>query len=418
MQNNTPLSNRLHIGIFGRRNAGKSTLINALTNQQVAIVSHLPGTTTDPVYKAMEIHEIGPVVFIDTGGIDDAGTVGSQRVKKAYRVLDKTDIALLVFDAGQTFSDYEEAFLTEVKNRKIPCIVVLNKTDCYNADRAVREFLQRGLPTLSVSALTGEGLEVLRQEIVSRTPEDYERKTILSDIVKPASTVVMVAPLDMEAPKGRLKLPQVQTMRDLLDNNCSVLLVKETQLASTLSDLRQAPALVVTESQIFASVARLVPASIPLTSFSILYARYKGDLNQLVAGAQAIENLNKKDTILIAEACTHHPIDEDIAKVVLPELLLKHLGSGRMPYIEYINGYDFPQDLKKFSLVIHCGGCMLNRREVTYRINRAAAQAVPVTNYGVVIAYLQGILPRAVEPFKSGTSNFMAAEKTEEVSCG
>ena len=395
--NSTPLSNRLHIGIFGRRNVGKSSLINALTGQAVAIVSELPGTTTDPVHKAMEIHEIGPVVVIDTGGLDDAGAVGAMRVKSAYKVLAKTDVALLVADRSEPLGPCERDFINEIEARRIPVIIVVNKTDEGSPDnRLMSEISSLKLHHVCTSALTGKGMAELRGKIVECTPNDYERKTILSDLLSPGSLVLMVAPLDMEAPKGRLKLPQVQTIRDILDNNCSVLMTKETGLERELNTLRKPPDLVITESQVLSAVGAVLPPDIPLTTFSILYARYKCEVDTLLRGAEVIDELTPASKVLVAEACTHHPIGDDIGKVVIPGLL-----NSRFPgiSIEHVSGFDFPASLDGYSLVIHCGGCMINRREMMGRMAAAAGASVPITNYGLFLAHMHGMLDRVTAPF-------------------
>jgi len=388
----------MHIGIFGRRNAGKSTLINSITGQDIAIVSNVPGTTTDPVYKAMEIHEIGPVVIIDTGGIDDSGEIGQLRVKKAYKILSKTDIALLVLERSQGLGEYELNFIKEVKARGVPLIAVINKIDQGDVVSGLLSELQlKKINYICVSALKNKGIGELRQKIVELAPDDYERKSILKDILAPRDLVLMVAPLDMEAPKGRLKLPQVQTIRDVLDTDCRVLVIKEPELEDALDNLKNPPKLVITESQVLSSVAKFIPQNIALTTFSVLYARYKGDLDILVEGARQIDNLKAGSRVLIAEACTHHPIGDDIGKVIIPgHLNFKSEGI----VIKYASGYDFPLDVKGYSLVIHCGGCMLNRREMLSRIGYASAVHTPITNYGVFLAYMHGMLERVVAPFE------------------
>jgi len=406
----TPLSNRLHIGIFGRRNAGKSTLINALTGQDIAIVSSTPGTTTDPVYKAMEIHGVGPVVVIDTGGIDDSGDVGAQRVKKAYKVLNKTDIAVVLIDAQAGMSRYEERIIAEVGHRKIPLIIAVNKIDAApEFSQLSRELGTKKIDFLSISASKGTGIDELRKKIAASAPDDFERKIILRDLLSPSDIVVMVAPLDIEAPKGRLKLPQVQTIRDVLDSDCSTIVVKESDLERTLKNLKTPPKLVIAESHVFGAVASVVPQDIPITSFSVLYARYKGDLDTLVAGARSLDTLKAGDKILISEACTHHPIGDDIGRVIIPNLLKKKLGA--QPRLDYVAGYDFPGNVSQYRLVIHCGGCMLNRREMLYRISVAKEHAIPITNYGMVIAHLLGILDRVLLPFTNAT------HRAEEPQC-
>jgi [FeFe] hydrogenase H-cluster maturation GTPase HydF len=399
---NTPLSNRIHIGIFGRRNAGKSTLINAITGQDMAIVSELPGTTTDPVYKAMEIHDLGPVVIIDTGGIDDSGQVGEMRVKKAYKVLGKTDIALLVVENDKSLGEYEHQFIKEVNARGIPLLVVVNKSDAGSASsQLLDELAAKKLKYIGVSALQKTGIDQLRQMIVELTPEDYERKSILNDILTPGDLVLMVAPLDMEAPKGRLKLPQVQTIRDVMDSDCSVIMTKEADLEKTLNNLKTPPRLVIAESQVLGDVARRIPAGMPLTTFSVLYARYKGDLEILAQGARRFDSLKPGSKVLIAESCTHHPIGDDVGKVVIPGWINSRFIQDQSLAIEHVAGYDFPSDVSGYSLIIHCGGCMLNRREMMNRINTAEHAQVPVTNYGIFLAHMHGLLDRVIAPFAS-----------------
>ena len=397
----TPLSNRLHIGIFGRRNVGKSSLINALTGQDAAIVSEIPGTTTDPVYKAMEIHEIGPVVLVDTGGIDDTGDLGRMRIEKTKKVLNKSDIMLLVVDKEIGLTEYEEMFLKEAKVRKIPVVVAVNKIDISSKNgEFVKELDKKGLVFAEVCALHKTGIEELRKKIIASTPEDYERKVILQDMLLPGDLVIIVAPLDIEAPKGRLKLAQMQACRDILDNSCSVMLVKEDNLGKALSNLKIKPRMIVSESHIFARINKEVPNDIPITTFSILFARYKGELAPLIEGAKFIDSLKAGDRILIAEACTHHPIGEDIGRIIIPESLRKRLGFKEEELnIDYATGYDFPADLSAYKLIIHCGACMLNRREVLHRINLAQKSGIPITNYGMVLAYFCQALDRVTELF-------------------
>lgn len=396
--NKTPLSNRLHIGIFGKRNTGKSTLINAITGQEIAIVSDMPGTTTDPVYKAMEIHDIGPVVIIDTGGIDDSGKIGEMRVKKAYKILNKTDIALLVVERLGLMGEYELNFIKETKARGVPFIVVINKVDEGDVEeKLLFEMQMKKINHVCVSALENYGITELRGKIVELVPDDYERKSILKDILSPGDIILMVAPLDMEAPKGRLKIPQVQTIRDILDTDCSALMVKEDELETALYNLKIPPRLVIAESQVLDYAGKILPESIPFTTFSILYARYKGDLDLLAGGARHIDSLKPGSKILIAEACTHHPIEGDIGRVVIPKLLNARF-NGLV--IDHAAGYDFPCDVSKYSLVIHCGGCMLNRREMISRIGCAVNAGVPMTNYGIFLAYMHGMLDRVIMPFR------------------
>lgn len=396
--NRTPLSNRLHIGIFGRRNTGKSTLINAITGQDLAIVSDSPGTTTDPVYKAMEIHGIGPVVIIDTGGIDDFGKIGEMRVKKAYKILNKTDVALLVVERSQTLGEYERGFLKTVKAKGIPVLTVVNKSDEGPVENMLSEELSSlKLEYLCVSALNRNGIDALRSRIAALAPEDYERKTILRDMIRPGDFVLIAAPMDIEAPKGRLILPQVQTIRDILDSDCCVLTAKETELGQALDILKSPPHLIVTDSRVLKNVAEKVPADIPLTTFSILYARYKGDLGVLAAGICHIDKLKPQDKVLISEACTHHPIGDDIGRVIIPGWL-KTLVPDIV--VEHAAGYDFPSDVSGYSLVIHCGGCMLNRRAMMNRLGIASEACVPITNYGMVLARMHGLLDRVMRPFE------------------
>lgn len=394
-----PRGIRLHIGLFGRRNAGKSSLINALTGQEVAIVSETPGTTTDPVYKPMELQPLGPVVFIDTPGLDDVGRLGELRVAAAKKVLSKIDLALLVLEAGSEPSTEEKGLIEYFEKEKIPYLIVLNKQDLVPATPAGR---QDGTPTALkgetwlVSALTGAGIEELKNRIKEIAPREARKETILGDLIEPGDTVVLVTPCDIEAPAGRLILPQVQTLRDILDHDALAVVVKEDALAAALAGLKAPPALVVTDSQAFPQVAATVPPSVPLTSFSILFARYKGDIVGLVAGVSAIPNLKPGDRVLIAEACTHHPIGDDIGRVKIPRALEKLVG-GKLAFTWYA-GSDFPEDLGSFKLLIHCGGCMINRREMLSRQARALAAGVPTVNYGVFLAYAQGILARTLAP--------------------
>ena len=403
----TPKSNRLHIGIFGRRNVGKSTLINALSNQEAAIVSEIPGTTTDPVYRPMEIHEIGPIVLIDTGGIDDEGDLGQRRVNKTYQVLDKTDLSLLMVEKKAGIGEFEEKFLEEIRKRKIPLLVVINKIDIAGGNGLLtRKLRKSGLISVEVSALKKFGLAELREKLRALIPGDFERKVILSDLLLPSDLVLMVAPLDVEAPKGRLKLPQVQTIRDVLDYNCSAIIVKETELEKVLGALKEEPKLVITESHIFDKVKNILPLNIPLTSFSILYARYKGDLKTLVAGAREVDKLKKGANLLICEACTHHPIGDDIGRVVIPRMLnSRFLGQDMNFKIDYAVGVDFPDKLDGYELIIHCGACMFNRREMMHRLSVARKNKIPITNYGVLLAHLNGILDRAILPFHLDAEN-------------
>lgn len=395
--NTTPSSDRVHIGIFGRRNAGKSSIINALTGQNLAIVSDIKGTTTDPVLKAMELLPLGPVVLIDTPGLDDQGELGALRVQKAYQILNKTDIAVLIIDscAGVTTEDLK--IWEQIQKKEIPCVVVLNKCDLRTP--AAQTALP-GLPldaVISVSTATGENIQELKELIARQAPLADESKRIVGDLVRPLDLVVLVVPVDKSAPKGRLILPQQQTIRDLLDSCCVTVVVKESELKATLAQLGQNPALVITDSQVFAQVSANVPREIPLTSFSILFARYKGSLDVLAKGARTLDTLKAGDKILISEGCTHHRQCEDIGTVKLPRWIQKYTGKD-LDYT-FSSGTEFPLDLSEYKLIIHCGGCMLNEREMKYRIKCAQDQNMPITNYGIAIAHMQGILERSLEIF-------------------
>lgn len=398
--NNTPNADRVHIGIFGRRNAGKSSVINAVTGQNLAIVSDVLGTTTDPVYKAMEILPLGPVVLIDTPGLDDVGELGELRVQKAFQVLNKTDIALLILDVNSGFSKEEEKLLELVKAKNIPFVAVLNKTDIAKEDK-IKEF-EKLLKdkynienVVSVSAEKKGGIFELKEKIASLNTEK-EKSPIISDLVCPGETAVLVVPIDESAPKGRLILPQQQTIRDLLDHNAMAAVTQVTTLAKTLESFKEPPKIVVTDSQAFKEVAKIVPESVPLTSFSILFARHKGELSTLVKGVKAMDNLKDGDTVLISEGCTHHRQCNDIGSVKIPNAVRKY--TGKNLNFEFTSGGEFPLDLSKYSLIIHCGGCMLNEREMKYRIACANDAGIPMVNYGVLLAHVNGILNRSLEP--------------------
>lgn len=394
----TPISGRLHITIFGRRNVGKSSLINAITNQEIAIVSDVAGTTTDPVYKTMEILPIGPCVIIDTAGIDDIGALGEARITKAYKILNKTDVAILLIDSGLGVNEYERELLRQINKRKIPTLAVINKIDISPVDEQIRvDISALKIPYIEVSAKTRIGIEELKRKLIEIAPPDWEVPTILEDLIQPQDFVILVVPIDLEAPKGRIILPQVQTIRELLDHNACAIVVKETELKSTFANLKQKPRLVVTDSQAFKKVAEETPADILLTSFSILYARYKGDLKTLVEGVKAIKNLRPGDRILIAEACTHHPIGDDIGRVKIPKMIRETIG-GEIR-VSITAGYDFPTNIDEYKLIIHCGGCMLNRRDMLYRIQIAQSACIPITNYGLTIAYCNNTLERVIAPF-------------------
>ncbi|MBM7614221.1 [FeFe] hydrogenase H-cluster maturation GTPase HydF [Alkaliphilus hydrothermalis] len=392
--NQTPRGNRLHIAIFGRRNVGKSSLINALTNQDIALVSDVAGTTTDPVYKAMEILPIGPVLIIDTAGIDDVGVIGELRIQKTKEVLNKTDLALIVTD--EAGGAYEEELITTIQEKNIPIVMVRNKIDdSENFDiEAMKN--QFKLPVVAVSAKTREGIELLKETIIENAPKEVE-VSLMGGLIKKGDLVVLVTPIDSAAPKGRMILPQVQTIRDILDHDAFMMVCKETDLEATLKKLNHPPDLVVTDSQAFAEVSAIVPSNVPLTSFSILFARHKGDLNELVEGVRAIKSLKPGDHVLVAEGCTHHRQDDDIGTVKIPRWLENRVG-GKLQF-SYVAGTKFEEDLSKFKLIVHCGSCMHNRREMMSRINRAKSANVPIVNYGVLIADVTGILERALEPF-------------------
>lgn len=398
--NNTPNADRVHIGIFGRRNAGKSSVINAVTGQNLAIVSDVLGTTTDPVYKAMEILPLGPVVLIDTPGLDDVGELGELRVQKAFQVLNKTDIALLVLDVNSGFSKEEEKLLELVKAKNIPFVAVLNKTDIAKEDKIKEsEKLLKDKYNIenvvSVSAEKKDGIFELKEKIASLNTEK-EKSPIISDLVCPGETAVLVVPIDESAPKGRLILPQQQTIRDLLDHNAMAAVTQVTTLAKTLESFKEPPKIVVTDSQAFKEVAKIVPESVPLTSFSILFARHKGELSTLVKGVKAMDDLKDGDTVLISEGCTHHRQCNDIGSVKIPNAVRKY--TGKNLNFEFTSGGEFPLNLSKYSLIIHCGGCMLNEREMKYRIACANDAGIPMVNYGVLLAQVNGILKRSLEP--------------------
>lgn len=398
--NNTPNADRVHIGIFGRRNAGKSSVINAVTGQNLAIVSDVLGTTTDPVYKAMEILPLGPVVLIDTPGLDDAGELGELRVQKAFQVLNKTDIALLVLDVNSGFSKEEEKLLELVKAKNIPFVAVLNKTDIAKEDKIkeIEKLLKDKYNienVVSVSAEKKDGIFELKEKIASLNTEK-EKSPIISDLVCPGETAVLVVPIDESAPKGRLILPQQQTIRDLLDHNAMAAVTQVTTLAKTLESFKEPPKIVVTDSQAFKEVAKIVPENVPLTSFSILFARHKGELSTLVKGVKAMDDLKDGDTVLISEGCTHHRQCNDIGSVKIPNAVRKY--TGKNLNFEFTSGGEFPLDLSKYSLIIHCGGCMLNEREMKYRIACANDAGIPMVNYGVLLAQVNGILNRSLEP--------------------
>ena len=393
--NHTPTSERLHIGIFGKRNAGKSSVINAITGQDLAIVSHVKGTTTDPVMKAMELLPLGPVVFIDTPGLDDEGELGELRVKKAYQMLNKTDVALVVIDGERGITAEDEQILAKLQEKGLPYVVVHNKNDLVENDGVDRSANLQDTVCICVSNKTGENIEELKRMIANVVPKADVCKTIVGDLIKPLDFVVLVVPIDGSAPKGRLILPQQQTIRDILEVGAVPVVVKDTELSEMLEKLQVKPSLVITDSQVFGKVAQIVPEDIPLTSFSILMARYKGDLQTVVEGACALDNLQDGDTILISEGCTHHRQCEDIGTVKLPKWITEY--TGKDICFAFTSGTEFPDDLSEYKMVIHCGGCMLNEREMKYRLKCAEDAKVSMTNYGTAIAHMRGILRRSIE---------------------
>lgn len=388
--NDTPRGDRVHIALFGKRNAGKSSLINALTGQDLAIVSNVKGTTTDPVYKAMELLPLGPVVMIDTPGLDDDGELGQKRVDKAKQVLNKTDIALIVVDSKCGMSQFENDMVTLIEEKRLPYLIVFNKID----ETICKE---DGTHIMKVSAATGKGIFELKEKLGTLLKAEDEKLRIVGDLIQPNDFVILVVPIDSAAPKGRLILPQQQTIRDILEANASAIVVKESELEETLKSLGKKPALVITDSQAFAVVSKIVPEDIPLTSFSILFARYKGDLEAEVKGVNALENLKDGDKILIAEGCTHHRQCDDIGTVKIPRWLKEY--TGKQLEIHTSSGGGFPEDLDTYDFVVHCGGCTLNRKEMQHRIWKVKQANVPIVNYGVLIAAMTGILKRSLEPF-------------------
>ncbi len=387
---NTPSGNRLHIGIFGKRNSGKSSLLNAITGQEIALVSDVKGTTTDPVSKAMEIHPIGPCLLIDTAGFDDSGDLGSMRIEKTKAVLDKTDIAVMVFADMQMES--EAQWIAMLKQRNIPILAVVNQIDRIEQVQEIKRQIEQrfSLSPLSVSAKEKTGISEIKNEILRLLPPDFEAQSLTGSLVQPEDVVLLVMPQDKQAPKGRLILPQVQTIRDLLDQHCIVMCVSLEQLSTALKSLVKPPKLIITDSQVFAQVYPLKPEGTLLTSFSILLAAYKGDLSVFIKGANALDTLNDNSHVLIAEACTHAPLQEDIGRVKIPNMLRKKYGEQLR--ITVVSGSQFPNDLSEYQLIIHCGACMFNRKHVLTRVEQAEQQGVPITNYGVVLAKLTGIL--------------------------
>lgn len=395
--NSTPSSNRIHIGLFGKRNAGKSSIINAITRQNLAIVSDVKGTTTDPVSKAMELLPLGPVVIIDTPGLDDEGELGALRIQKAYQTLNKTDIAILVIDSSIGMTKEDSSILERIISKEIPYVIVFNKVDLLEQKPSLPADIS-SKNSIFVSTLTGENIFELKELIAKQVPKDTQEKYIVRDLVKPNDFVILVVPIDASAPKGRLILPQQQTIRDLLECGAVSIVVQEAELKRTMEQLGQKPALVITDSQAFKNVSAIVPEDIPLTSFSILFARYKGNLNTVVHGAHAIDSLENGDIVLISEGCTHHRQCEDIGTVKLPRWITNQ--TGKELQFEFTSGTEFPADLSKYKMIIHCGGCTLNEREMKYRLKCAEEQNIPITNYGTAIAHMNGILDRSIEILK------------------
>lgn len=396
--NQTPSANRTHIGIFGKRNAGKSSLINAITGQNYAIVSDVLGTTTDPVLKSMELLPLGPVVIIDTPGLDDEGELGALRIQKAYQILNKTDIAVLVIDASFGVTKEDSEILKRIHEKEIPCVIVVNKSDiCPNCNLEDLP-LPDSDSAILVSSKTGEHIHELKELLAQQASQYTIQKSIVADLLNPLDFVVLVVPIDSAAPKGRLILPQQQTIRDILEAKASAIVVQETELAETLNSLGKKPKMVITDSQVFKKVSAVTPDDILLTSFSILFARYKGNLKTLVDGASTLDSLKNGDRILISEGCTHHRQCDDIGTVKLPNWIRSY--TKKEVEFEFTSGTEFPLDLSSYKMIIHCGGCMLNEREMKYRLKCAEDAKIPITNYGTCIAYINGILNRSLEPVK------------------
>lgn len=389
--NSTPASDRVHIGFFGRRNAGKSSVVNAVTGQNLAIVSDVKGTTTDPVYKAMELLPLGPVMIIDTPGIDDEGALGELRIKKTRQVLNKTDVAVLIIDGTEGKKQSDEELIGMFKKKGLPYIVVYNKADLCGSTA------EAGPNEIWVSALEGSNIYELKEQIARLAATQESQLRIVADLISPSDFVVLVVPIDKAAPKGRLILPQQQTIRDILEADATAIVVKEYELKETLESLGKKPRLVITDSQVFAKVSADTPKDIWLTSFSILFARYKGNLELTVKGIRAMENLKDGDKVLICEGCTHHRQCDDIGTVKIPRWIRQY--TGKQLEFDFTSGTEFPDELGEYGLIVHCGGCMLNEREMKYRLQCAEDQGVPITNYGILMAYIQGILKRSVEPF-------------------
>ncbi|MDR0498819.1 MAG: [FeFe] hydrogenase H-cluster maturation GTPase HydF [Holophagales bacterium] len=399
-----PKSLRLQIGLFGRRNVGKSSLLNAIARQQVSIVSEQAGTTTDPIEKPMELLPLGPVLLIDTAGIDDEGTLGSLRKQRSESVLDRADLGVLVTEAD-SWGLFEDSLLEELKKRKVPVLVVINKSDLQMPSKQNLFSIEfKGCAAVTCSANTGDGIADVIEAMLRLAPSDhFECRHLISDLVQPGDTALLVTPIDKQAPKGRLILPQVMTIRDLLDGGSIPMVCQQDGIPSALENLRNPPAIVITDSQAFDLVSEKVPESVPMTSFSILMARFQGDLTEMVRSAKAISNLKEGDRVLILETCSHHPTGDDIGRVKIPNWLRKFVGAQLK--FEHAHGRDFPENLSPYKLVIHCGNCMGNRREMLNRIHRCRSVGVPITNYGLTIAYSLGILERALKPFPNVLDN-------------
>ncbi|MDE5852758.1 MAG: [FeFe] hydrogenase H-cluster maturation GTPase HydF [Oscillospiraceae bacterium] len=394
--NDTPSANRIHIGIFGKRNVGKSSIINAITKQDIAIVSDIKGTTTDPVYKAMEILPIGPITLIDTPGLDDEGELGLKRIKKSFEILNKSDIAIIVIDAKKALDHYEFEVIDRCKNKNIPFILAINKTDCCKAITA-KSSLPVDCVAIEVSAKTEKNIDKLKELIASFKNQDAKRHPLVFDLISKSDTIILVTPIDSSAPKGRLILPVQQVTRDILDSNAIAIICQENELEKTICSLKEKPDLVITDSQIFEEVGKTISDDIPLTSFSILFARHNGILDIAIKGAQAIKKLTPSDKVLISEGCTHHRQCDDIGTIKLPRWITSYLGFK--PQFEFTSGFSFPEDLSLYKLVVHCGGCMLTPREVQRRFKECELKNIPITNYGVLIASLKGMLDRSTKVF-------------------
>jgi len=411
--NATPMASRFAIGLFGKRNAGKSSLINAITGQDIAITSDVPGTTTDPVYKAMELLPIGPVVLIDTAGLDDVDGLGALRVEKTYEVLRKCNLAIVAVDVQLGISEFEAEFIEQLKRRKVPSVCVLNKCDKGVLDAGELEKLKEltGIPLICASTINGFGIDEIKKQIIANSGFEDAEPALVSDLIHAGDIAVLVTPIDKSAPKGRLILPQQQTIRDIIESDAIAVITKEHELKLTLERLNTPPTIVITDSQAFLKVSADTPPEIPMTSFSILFARQKADLAEMVRGVRGIERLAPGDKVLIVEGCTHHRQSDDIGKVKIPRWIRQIAGGGIE--FEWASGACFPKDISGYAVIIHCGGCMLNRREMQYRVEKARERGTSITNYGILIAYIMGILPRALRPFHAASLALEEAEPVE-----